>query len=175
MIDGDNEVQGANLTNWLKWKLGVDSSCDLTDVLPPSDNDKHFPGKNENGVRKDSNSSVGFIFSVLLVIDHFNGAATNSYLGGFMEHLATSSVRTKRLVVLIVVSDFDAYNNMLTMNGGQKIQGVYADPADLPFWDRNMIATLFDEEVAKRNTELRFFIPLKKQIVDVAAQVVWKK
>lgn len=108
---------------------------------------------------------------MLLVLDQFNGAATNSNLSGFLEHLATSSVRTKRLVVMIVVSDFDMYNNMLKMNGGQKIQSVYANPNNLPFWDKKMITTLFDEEVAKRGPELDFFVLIKDQIVAVATQV----
>lgn len=45
MLDGDNEVREANLTNWLKKKLGVDSVRDLADLLPPSEDDKHFPGE----------------------------------------------------------------------------------------------------------------------------------
>ncbi len=107
----------------------------------------------------------------MLVLDQFNDAATNSHLAGFIEHLATSSPKTRRLVVLVVVSDFDTYNNMLSMNGGQKIQGVYANPLDLPFWDKRMIGTLFDEHVASRKPELDCLVPMKDQIVEVASQV----
>ena len=55
MLDGDTEVREANLTNWLKKKLGVstDLGCDLTDLLPPIENDKHFPGE----IKEEKNNS----------------------------------------------------------------------------------------------------------------------
>ncbi len=108
---------------------------------------------------------------MLLVLDQFNDAGTNSNLSGFIGHLATSSLRTKRLTVLIIVSDFETYTNMLSMNGGQKIHGVYTNPADLPFWDKKMISSLFDEEVAKRKPDIDYLVPLKDQIVEMATTV----
>jgi hypothetical protein len=45
-ITADNEVREGNLTNWLKKKLGVPEkvACDLVDLLPACEDDKHYPG-----------------------------------------------------------------------------------------------------------------------------------
>lgn len=129
VVRADSNVRDSNLDRWLKRRLHFAPNThymSLPELLPPHDGPDHKP--------------------ILIVLDQFDEAATNPYLTGFIESLATGSARAKNYVVLVAVGDIDLHNQILRMNGGQKIQSVYGDSADLPRWDADMLRRLLDEK-----------------------------
>lgn len=150
VLCADNNVRERNLNNWLKLRLGLQSSTlSLPELLPANDGPDHRP--------------------FLIVLDQFDQAVANPYLTGFIESLATDSVRAKNFVVLVAVSNVDLYNQILRMNGGQKIQSVYGNISDLPRWDAGMLWRLYYE---KRSVwRLDHLEPVLDQLIAIAAQV----
>src|SRR5262249_3566601 len=69
---------------------------------------------------------------------------------------------------LVAVNDPTLFEDILNMNGGQKIQAVYPT-GHVPKWSRTMLANLFDEQV-KHHNESEGFKKDKEAVLDIAEQ-----